>query len=321
MSRIEKPLCIACGAQGQTLYTDLPDSTFFTTGTWSLSRCPNPGCELVWLTPLPSDSEIIGFYQNYYTHSETDPASAAALNLSAAHGRAGLKSGAKALLGRLSTNSYRFRSDLRYLQDRKPGRLLDVGCGNGAFLAQAAARGWRVFGQEFDAKAASVAADLSGADVQVGSLMDIGFDADFFDAVTLSNVLEHLPNPIQVMREIKRILRPGGLLVSISPNPKSYLHEKYGKYWRGLEVPRHLFLFPPNALRSTAEDIGFTAVSAFSSLGEFDFMEQASQAIQSQHVSDASMPRATPRHRKLALQAAAILGQDVGEWSVIVAER
>lgn len=319
MSYTEKPSCDICNAPGQDLYSGLPDITFHTDATASLNRCSNRACGTVWTNPFPDPQTIAGFYASYYTHSTPAPRYAPGHQSPTFAAR--LRHLIRRVLRLISGGSARFGSDLRYLGECPPGRVLDVGCGNGDFLAEAAARGWRVFGQEFDAKAAEIARQVSGAEVRVKDLLDAGYEADSFDAVTLSNVLEHLPNPHEILEEARRVLKPGGRLVSISPNPQSYLHRKYHMFWRGLEVPRHLFLLPPRALKRLCRDVGYARVETFSTPGAFRAMETASAELRALNAPDLAPLPVTSKGQLLRIYAATLLGRDIGEWSVVVAQK
>jgi 2-polyprenyl-3-methyl-5-hydroxy-6-metoxy-1,4-benzoquinol methylase len=310
-----KPECEVCGSVGHSLYSELPDSTFGNAALGSISKCSNSGCQTLWANPFPDAKTIFSFYKHYYTHD------AGAADTRASSARPALKSLIKSIVETLPFLPAQFSPSLRYLRKLPPGRLLDVGCGNGAFLADAAEHGWQVYGQEFDAKAAEVANKSSGAEVRLGDLLEVGFEHSSFDAITLSNVLEHLHNPREIVTEACRLLKPGGTFVSISPNPNSYLHTKFGQSWRGLEVPRHLFLLPPAALREIASDAGFSAIEAFSVMGAFDFMERASMEIREKEFPNKdAIPPATKLQR-MSLRMKTLLGRDVGEWAVVVAQR
>ena len=95
--------------------------------------------------------------------------------------------------------AHALRSDLRYLEQQTPGKLLEVGCGDGYFLADAARHGWDVYGNDFDevalARTRATRLDQSGRRPHLGD-----YPADAFDAVVISNVLAHLPNPIRRFR-------------------------------------------------------------------------------------------------------------------------
>ena len=153
----------------------------------------------------------------------------------------------------------RDRLQLMWLHDQPPGRLLDVGCGDGRRLALLRTRGWQVEGQEVDPQAAA-RARASGLTVHVGPLEALALPGQQFDAVTLNHVVEHLPNPASTLRECCRLVRQGGQLVAITPNARSLGHEVFGGSWRGLEPPRHLHVFTPRALARLARSAGFSRV-------------------------------------------------------------
>lgn len=128
-------------------------------------------------------------------------------------------------------------------------RLLDVGCGNGAFVAEARAMGMDAWGQEL---AASSNSDV----VYVGALEEIGFPTDHFDVVTLHDVLEHHPDPKALLVEIRRVLRRPGKLIVDFPR---FFHESGAHHWKPIE---HLWMFSEGELREMLMDCGFTVGAA-----------------------------------------------------------
>ncbi len=98
------------------------------------------------------------------------------------------------------------------------GRLLDVGCGDGAFLEQARRRGWEVAGTEISSWAAAHAAATLGRAVFCGELREAAYPEAHFDAVTLWHVLEHVTEPLSLLEEVRRILKPRGVLIVAVPN-------------------------------------------------------------------------------------------------------
>src|SRR5487761_1111965 len=64
------PLCYLCNSFGDVLYRDLTDAVFFAPGKWSIRRCPNPACGLLWLDPMPVAEDLPAAYEGYYTHGE-----------------------------------------------------------------------------------------------------------------------------------------------------------------------------------------------------------------------------------------------------------
>jgi len=105
-----------------------------------------------------------------------------------------------------------------------PGRVLDVGCGNGLFLEAASVRGWEVAGIELSPAAAAAARERVGPRVTLGTLEEADLRSDAFDVVTLWEVIEHVPHPLRLLSEVRRVLRPGGMLFLSTPNAHSIFH-------------------------------------------------------------------------------------------------
>ncbi|MBA3414964.1 MAG: class I SAM-dependent methyltransferase, partial [Chloroflexia bacterium] len=147
----------------------------------------------------------------------------------------------------------------RALLDRKPGRVLDIGCGNGDFLRFLKRRGWEVAGTDFSAEAAALAR-AKGIPVHRGDLASAAFPDRAFDVVTLWHVVEHLPHPHRELDEVERILRDDGLLVIEVPNSDCPTRRLCGTAWRQLDVPRHLQHFTPETLAAMLARSGFAVV-------------------------------------------------------------
>ncbi|MGH7536974.1 MAG: class I SAM-dependent methyltransferase, partial [Gemmatimonadales bacterium] len=108
-----------------------------------------------------------------------------------------------------------------------PGRLLEIGCGLGAFLVRARERGWEAQGVELSPWAASQARRASEAPVLVAQGEQLPFRAGAFDAVVSHHVFEHLVDPIQALRESRRVCRPGGRLLLFLPNELEHLFVRW----------------------------------------------------------------------------------------------
>jgi len=104
-------------------------------------------------------------------------------------------------------------------------RLLDVGCSYGAFLELARKRGWEVTGVDLSSKATAYATGQRGLRVLTGTLEHARFPDGMFSAVTLWDVIEHLDDPPAMLREIHRILAPGGLVVVFTINQRSLINQ------------------------------------------------------------------------------------------------
>ncbi len=136
------------------------------------------------------------------------------------------------------------------------GRLLEVGCGNGARLAALRGLGYDVEGQEV-AQQGAATASRHGVPVHMGDLASLGLPGAQFDFVVMNHVLEHVHDPVGLLAECARLLRPSGHLVSIQPNGASSAHRRHGRDWVGLDPPRHLHVFSLASARSTAQAAGF----------------------------------------------------------------
>jgi 2-polyprenyl-3-methyl-5-hydroxy-6-metoxy-1,4-benzoquinol methylase len=134
-----------------------------------------------------------------------------------------------------------------------PGRrALDLGCSSGSLLLQLRDQGWDAQGVEIAASPARAAKEL-GFTVHVGTLESSNFEDGQFDVVFAMMVIEHVPDPVATLREIRRILIPGGLLVMSVPNFGCWERLVFGRFWRGLELPRHLQHFTRRSLRQLAQ--------------------------------------------------------------------
>jgi 2-polyprenyl-3-methyl-5-hydroxy-6-metoxy-1,4-benzoquinol methylase len=255
--------CPVCGSETrELLYSGLTDRVFFCApGTWTLYRCLP--CRAAYLDPRPTPDSIRLAYRNYFTHEPPPLAPVrpqtrlgrikATLRNDYLRSRYGINLGASMPMGRLAVYlAIRRRPNLdravRHLKSPAPGaRLLDVGCGNGGFLITAQQLGWEAWGIEPDRDAVT-AARAAGLRVEHGGLPTTDLPDAHFDVVTMNHVLEHLHDPVSALREVRRVLKPGGMLWLATPNLDSIGRRCYAAAWRGLEPPRHLVLFTISSL-------------------------------------------------------------------------
>ncbi|NVO31554.1 class I SAM-dependent methyltransferase [Hymenobacter sp. P5342] len=127
------------------------------------------------------------------------------------------------------------------------GKLFDYGCGTGHFLAAAKADGWQVAGWEPNPGAREEASRRVGQPIGRAGLVD--FQEASFDAITLWHVLEHVHELNDTLRQLIRLLRPGGTLVIAVPNVESLDAQHYGPDWAAYDVPRHLYHFSPKTMK------------------------------------------------------------------------
>jgi 2-polyprenyl-3-methyl-5-hydroxy-6-metoxy-1,4-benzoquinol methylase len=274
--------CYLCGAEGSILYGRLRDRLFGAPGEWDLKKCSNSACGLVWLDPLPTETDLHKVYTAYYTHQATTGqfAHAGASNLLRRKVRSVLRMVYHRLLHLTGLSQARFSIATMYLVDDKPGKLLEVGCGSGAFLDRMRSRGWYVQGIEVDAKAAKVARETFGVPVYVGSLEKASYPNASFDAITMNHVIEHVHDPIALLEECHRVLSPGGHLVVVTPNVRSLGHAQFGQNWLALDPPRHLHLFSASTLEAIARRALYQQIETWTTPANAEGIALASIDIQ-----------------------------------------
>lgn len=145
------------------------------------------------------------------------------------------------------------RTRLHTIAARMPGRALDVGCGDGSFLATLAQQGWDIFGTELSTSIATTAQLCLGDRVHVGPLEKIGFAPASFDLVTFWHVLEHLEHPTLALTEARRLVKADGQVVVAVPNIDSLQARLFASDWLHLDVPRHRWHFSPRTLSAAAD--------------------------------------------------------------------
>jgi len=137
------------------------------------------------------------------------------------------------------------------------GKVLDIGCGSGSYLAWLKELGWEPYGVEIDEDCVKFAREEYGIDTFCGDLSEANFPDGFFDCITMWHFLEHSPHPLETLRESNRILKRDGLVVICVPNIDS-LEAKLLREWSILfDVPRHLYDFSSHTLKRLLNKAGF----------------------------------------------------------------
>jgi methionine biosynthesis protein MetW len=265
------PSCYLCASQGELLYENLEDRVFGCPGQWNFRRCSDPACRLMWMDPMPEKEDIGLAYSHYYTH-EPDAAIPSGWLHQAYHrmhrSYLGLRfnyglEGAprwKRLWGLwmylLPHRRAEADAQFFYLSSASGSSLLDVGCGNGRAMDLLKTLGWQVEGIDADPNAVQRARSR-GLQVRQGSLEEQSYPDSSFDVIIMSHVIEHVHDPLSLMKECYRILKPGGRLITVTPNAGGWGHARYGCFWRGLEPPRHLHIFSVSSLRLLSLRAGF----------------------------------------------------------------
>jgi SAM-dependent methyltransferase len=152
---------------------------------------------------------------------------------------------------------------VRFVPMKLSGRLLDIGSGSGSYLQTMKSLGWDAEGVEPDDKAAELSCK-SGLTVRHGTIEESVLPDGYYDVVTMSHVFEHVFDLDAAATRLWQILKPGGLVVSISPNPRSASALHFGAMWSHLDPPRHLQLPTVEGYKRFLTERGF-AVSCSSS--------------------------------------------------------
>jgi 2-polyprenyl-3-methyl-5-hydroxy-6-metoxy-1,4-benzoquinol methylase len=266
--------CISCGAEGKTKYSDLPDRYFGDSKGWNISECSNKNCGLLWLNPMPTKEDIGKAYQSYYTHSDQkktvlDFTFLEKPYLSVRFGYYPSMLFWKKIFGYLvylmPIIKNKFDFGVLYLPAVKEGKVLDFGCGNGWTLDNLKQGGWDCYGLDFDSKAVEHCRS-KGLKVNLGDIPSQNYPNNFFDAITINHVIEHVHEVDELLLNCYQKLKKGGKLVIATPNIENWQHHHYGRYWFQLDPPRHLHLFNIGNLEKIVKRNKFHVLKSFSSI-------------------------------------------------------
>lgn len=230
--------CPICHAVAVIAQNGLYDDRYGYPGLFDLFRCTN--CGHKFLDCEMSPAQLGELYTNYYPRRTFD------LAQFSPHQEAG---GFGAWFNGLYSSAFRAVP--------KNVRVLDVGCGFGQTLAYHTARGCEVYGVEADENILRVA-EKFGFKVHVGLFDDRLYEAEFFDYVTMDQVIEHVTDPVATLRGVARILKPGGTAILSTPNAGGWGAKFFGRRWINWHAPYHVQFFSRRSMRLAAEQAGLT---------------------------------------------------------------
>lgn len=203
-------------------------------GEFQMVKCSS--CQFIYLNPRPTGDALLRFYQGYLPEDESSVEA----------------------WQKMMVSIFKRAAEL-IEQYKKRGKLLDVGAGFGFFLSEMKGRGWEVSGVEISTKAIHYAKNNLGLTVREGPLEKVGFPESEFDVVSGFYVIEHLPRPMEFLKECYRILKPGGILLLRYPHttPIKNLLRFFGIENRLYDLPAHLSDFSPGMIQQCLEKAGF----------------------------------------------------------------
>ncbi len=223
--------CPVCDSKKIFKKLDVKDY-FLTQEKFSLWECKD--CNLVFTNPRPENEDLGRYYESpdYLSHNTTDNGSMGKLY--------------KFLREKNIKRKYNIINKLI-----PTGTILDIGCGTGELLSYFQKNNWHCRGIEPNVKARNFAKVQYDLKVEEESFIK-NFSPESFDIISMWHVLEHVPDVNKRMQEAKYLLKKQGYLIVALPNPISWDATFYKNYWAGLDVPRHLYHFSPDAFRNLA---------------------------------------------------------------------
>ncbi|MBO0939729.1 class I SAM-dependent methyltransferase [Fibrella sp. HMF5335] len=228
--------CPLCGGNQFIPYIKCTD-TLVSQRVFCIQQCIN--CNLLLTNPRPDATTIGHYYQSdaYISHDDT---------------RDGLMDFAYR-----TVRSFTLQQKEKMIREsiRQIGRVLDYGCGTGAFLETCQKKGWTVQGYEPDPDARKLATNRIGKAI-INDVKTIQSSGPF-DVITLWHVLEHVADLKTTTRLFNQSLRVGGSLIIAVPNPASYDARRFKEHWAAYDVPRHLYHFMPEVMKRLVESEGF----------------------------------------------------------------
>ncbi len=233
-------------------------------GVWTFVKCNS--CSSIYLDRRPKPEALYHAYKNYFTHGNEGGESFYKLaenEIISANCNIDLRPRLNSplmVVWKILGSLILYRFPLNIVRKRIPGKLLDVGCGDGKLLKILKLMGWNVKGFEIDPVSADIAI-RSGLDVENASYENISRSGDLYDIVIASHVIEHVYSPREFLNSLMNRTKISGSVIISCPNPDSFLAIIFRKYWFGYDAPRHLaipsFEFLTKYIENTGNKIVF----------------------------------------------------------------
>ncbi|MBU2473100.1 class I SAM-dependent methyltransferase [Patescibacteria group bacterium] len=227
--------CLNCQSTSQKiLFSNCIDWEYNKGDQYNVFKCSD--CGLIYLYPIPTIKELLSFYPSNYH---------------------GYKESSSKLTNFLINLNIKNRVRLYRKLIGKEGRVLEIGVADGShFLLLKKYEDWDLWGIEFNNDIAE-RGRKKGLNIITGILEEYDFSNTKFDLIIINNLIEHVIDPVETLEKAKKILKSNGLVVGETPNTHSLDFYIFGKYWGGLHIPRHTFLFNQYNLKSLGNSVGF----------------------------------------------------------------
>lgn len=274
-------------------------------------RCKE--CKCVFKHPMPAPETIASYYPATYDiyeedRRDTSPNQLKRGVLATKLGYTHLAEGAVQKLAGIIAGPFSKDNAPHFVPD---GELLDIGCGNGRYLATMRAVGWRVQGVEFSENGVK-ACRKHDVPVHHGDLLSARFADGRFDVVTARHLIEHVPDPSAFIEEVARVLKPGGELLIETPSSASLGRALLSVNWFANEVPRHLILYNPENLTALMHAKGLTLQRLTLSTTPKIFLNSLDYALENK-----GKPSKRIRWRRMLARTYMLLARVAGRGDVI----
>lgn len=241
MSKIKKQRCNLCDSTEYTIKYNIPRYG----KNIRIVKCKK--CNLIYQNPLPSTKDIVDMYDKDYFNGK------------------GFDEGVNYYEGLKHKKSWDYISNSRMKNIEKfsnKGKILDIGCGMGDFLDIAKKRGWNTNGLELSKYSSNIAKKRFRLNVFCGTIDEAKYDSKEFDVITMIEVIEHLENPKNTLKECNRILKDSGILVIQTGDINSLYAKIKGEKWPYILLG-HLHYFSKKTLVKMLNETGFEVIKVY----------------------------------------------------------
>lgn len=237
-------------------------------GKFTMFKCQN--CSAIFISPLPNQQEAEKFYPKSYYSYDINESGGFFENLRKKIVKSKMGGGKEfSMVDKLIVAVFQNKFSGIPLYKKENGKFLDIGCGNGKNLKLLQSYGWDVYGIELDENAVKYAKS-QGLKVEENSLEDAQFRDIKFDSIRIWHVFEHLTDPVSALKKIRDFLTDDGEIMMALPNAKSWTMSVFGRYWYGLDVPRHVISYSPKTLHILTSKNGLRITEIkYASCGSF----------------------------------------------------